>query len=140
MHYRMTAIALTIIMASAVCCAGVHAGDLQLQMDIVNPSPGASDLFEQSIALNGGPLAGDTLDDTTGARSSSLANPTPTLDDFFDLSVSLSGNKALVGGQDGCNGATDAGTAPLFKDTTGTLQSPFTNPGPAPTLLDHSGH
>ena len=142
--------------ASVIGCTA-HAGPLTLQDGFVNPSPNDNDLFGQSVSLNGGlALVGASLDATTGSGSGqayiynaatgtllhTLSNPgtPPTANDNFGQSVSLSGNLALVGAQNDDTGATNAGAAYLFNATTGALQRTFTDPGPAPILLDNFGH
>jgi hypothetical protein len=155
MRARARGLALAIAGVSIGCAFAAHAGPLTLQGSFLNPSPNHNDLFGAALSLSGGkaligaPLDGTTgtgsgrayvFDATTGALLRTLENPTPAANDQFGLTVSLSGNLALVGAQNDGTGAAGAGAAYLFDATSGSLLRTFTDPGPAPILLDNFEH
>jgi outer membrane protein assembly factor BamB len=130
-----------------------HAGSLDLQLGIINPSPDNNDLFGAAISLSAGKaLIGAPSDATTGTGSGrayvydsssgallhTFENPTPATNDQFGGAVSLSGNLALVGAQNDALGASASGAAYLFDATTGTRLRSFANPTPA--IVDNFGH
>lgn len=152
-HWNCFALAV----AGALIHGAASAAVFDLQQSFLNPSPNANDLFGQSVSLSGGiALVGATLDGTTGSGSGrayvfnsatgallhTLENPIPgpSANDHFGLSVSLSGTQALIGAQNDDTTASNAGSAYLFNSTTGALVRTFSNPGPAPTVLDNFGH
>jgi len=113
-----------------------------------NPTPQGSEQFGYSVAgvgtnaLIGAPTktvgglanVGQAylFNANTGALLQTYNKPNPAVGDFFGFSVAGVGANALIGAYGDDTGATDAGSAYLFDDTTGTLLRTFNNPNPAP--------
>ena len=119
-----------------------------------NPTPVSGDQFGYSVAgvgtnaLVGAPYkavgglinagAAYLFNGNTGALLQTYNKPNPAAGDFFGFSVAGVGSNALIGAFGDDTGATDAGSAYLFDDTTGTLLRTLNNPNPAPG--DFFGH
>ena len=108
-----------------------------------DPTPGGSDSFGVSVAIDGnnvligafldssnGPGVGQAhLFDTTGTLLQTFNDPTPTISDRFGLSVAIDGNNVLIGAPQDSTNNPFVGQAHLF-DTTGTLLQTFNDPTP----------
>jgi CHAT domain-containing protein len=108
-----------------------------LQQTLLNPTPAASDLFGESVAINGtNILIGASQDDTgatdagaaylfntSGTLEQTLLNPTPTASDLFGESVAIDGSNILIGAYQDDTGATNAGAAYLFSEGSNLFSS-----------------
>ncbi len=123
-----------------------------LLFTLANPTPGASDHFGYSVAVDGTTaVVGARADDTTGSNSGSayvfdtttgnllftLANPTPGVNDYFGYSVAVDGTTAVVGAYGDETTGSDSGSAYVFDTTTGNLL--FTLANPTPGSYDYFG-
>ena len=110
-----------------------------------NPSPQSNDRFGASVSTIGNSaLVGADYDDTGAVNGGSaylfrvsdgqlfqtLNNPTPESGDRFGEAVSLSDDYALVGARWDDAAASNAGSAYLFKVSTGELEQIISNPTP----------
>lgn len=117
-----------------------------------DPTPTSSDLFGESVAIDGNRvLVGAPHDDSngtdvgqaylfdasTGALLQTFDDPTVTLTDSFGVFVALDGDRALIGATFDDTGGTNVGQAYLFDANTGALLQTFDDP--TPTIGDTFG-
>ncbi len=121
----------------------MHTGAVLQTFD--NPSPGDTDEFGYSVALDGNlALIGAQRDDTqavdagqaylfdadTGALLRTFDSPSPATNDRFGISVALSGGLALIGARLDDTQGSNIGQAYLFDVNTGALLQTFDDPTP----------
>jgi FG-GAP repeat len=112
---------------------------------LVNPTPGAGDVFGVSVALSGDNiLIGSSADDEGGSNSGAVhlfdaatgnwmqtvVNPTPGVGDLFGNAVAIDGNSAIVGAFGDDDGGANTGAAHVFRAS----QSSATVPEPSALL------
>jgi hypothetical protein len=111
---------------------------------IPNPAPAAGDYFGWCVATGGDWLAVSAMSDdqgasgagtvylfsTNGTRFATITNPAPAASDAFGSAVAAAADWLVIGAAQDDQGATDAGTAYLYR-TNGTLLTTITNPSPS---------
>jgi hypothetical protein len=124
-----------------------------LLMSFINPAPGFLDYYGHSIAAVGTdrilvgapcletsyPNTGSVFAfDTNGTFLTLITNSTPVTNAFFGHKLSALGNdRVIIGASGDDTGATDAGSAYVYK-VDGTLLATLNNP--APESFDRFGH
>jgi outer membrane protein assembly factor BamB len=117
-----------------------------------NPTPHADDAFGSAVAISGSQVVvGAPNDDpaavgdagaafvfsTTGASLvQTLANPSPTALDLFGTAVAISGDLVVVGAPGDDTLASNAGTAYLYRASSGQLLQTITSPTTGGTPSD----
>jgi hypothetical protein len=106
---------------------------------LVNPTPGAGDVFGVSVALSGNHvLIGSSADDegasnsgaihlfdtTTGDWVQTIVNPTPGVGDLFGNAVAIDGNTAIVGAFGDDDGGANTGAAHIFDAPSSSARVP----------------
>ena len=123
-----------------------------------NPSPAASDIFGNAVAISGTKVVVGAVYDDTGATDAgsayvfdlssatptvpifTLNNPGPTAGGFFGVSVAISGNVVVVGAENNRVGGFDVGSAYVYDLSSGTPTVPMlTLNNPTPVSRDQFG-